>query len=227
MNFHRNYALRGFFGDSGGNIPSAEAATFGADSEELGIEEYTFYSTGNALKTCGWQFSANEPFTVLGLRFYEGSFSDKPHTLKLWNTNGEVVKEVTEVVASVDNWSDVVYFDEPVSVATGDTYVVSMYCAQSGISNAYAKTSTVTFNSKVTHNKSLRGGGNSFPTEDLTYVPLVDIVIGSANLPDFYKVERFTMDDIASEVQRITGTTTKVTPEQIITALEGVTAQTT
>lgn len=53
----------------------------------------------------------------------------------------------------------------------------------------------------------------------------VDIIIApvQAALPDSYEIQRTTMDDIAEEVQRITGTESKMTTAQIVTGLQSVT----
>lgn len=44
----------------------------------------------------------------------------------------------------------------------------------------------------------------------------------AAELPDDYQIQRTTMDDIAEEVQRLTGATEKLSTAQIITELSEV-----
>lgn len=219
-----------------GEYPKAEEAEFGAEnaSEEYGIQAATQYSYLPSKYVFGWKFKAKEAISILGLRFWDNFGGGYQYTMKLWNSAGEAVAGVQFAAEATRTWSQIEYFDTPVNIAIGETYTVSIHLTSiwESIAGSYGAKSEMTFNSKITFVESVKNTvklDTGFPgaTYSSTYVPLVDIIIGevAAELPNDYQIARTTMDDIAEEVQRITGTTEKMTTAQIITALQGVAVQ--
>lgn len=204
----------------GADLTNAEDSGFGNDPNgEHGIVvEGSAGTTADKNMTLGYVFTAAEAFSIVGLRYKQSRTS----TLKLWDSSGNAVKTIS--AAGVSDW-EILEFDTPLNVAIGETYTVTVYCTQPKV---LSKSST-TFNSKLTGvaiRYSIRE--DIFPTTDGggSNVACVDIVIApvDAERPNSYKIQRSTMDDIAEEVQRITGATDKLTTTQIIDALQDVEA---
>lgn len=212
----------------GGAFPVAEESVFGVESSSMayGLSSATVENRWiNNNITAGWRFTAAEAFSVLGLRYYDPSgFGGYRKWLTLWNSSGEVVKEIILTSAGSDGWYTE-YFDSPFNIAKGETYTVSIYTNSSSVGNR--STSSATWNSKLTSVKKVYSNtstSKTFPESSYSYTAMVDIVIGAVatELPDDYQVQRTTLDDIAVEVQRISGTTSKMTPAQMLTALQAI-----
>ena len=206
-------------------LPKAENAAFG----EANDIEYGYTLTHGTLgysgldRTIGYKFTVMESFAVVGLRIYTNGNSGKTWKLCLWKSDGTLLSSGTVTETSVEGWLSFI-FDTPVIVQPGEQYVVSGF----GSGNYHWRDSTINFNGKLTYVTSLYANGDTLPTSALTtmnYTP--DIIVGKATetLPNEYQIERETLDDIAEEVQRITGATTKLSIAQIITALQGIEAQ--
>ena len=207
----------------GGGLPNAEESSFGdndADIETGIVTLGTLSNSGSTMRqTTANKYTANEAISIVGLRLHPTS-SSTARTLYLYNENGEVVRKTEEITPVANTWT-MVYFDEPVNIAKGESFVVSASKVQY---IPKASVSDTTFNGKVTFVGG-SGGGGLFPSSFYgTIYGILDIIIGtvSAELPDEYQIARTTMDDIANEVKRITGTTGKMSTAQIIAALEGM-----
>lgn len=119
------------------------------------------------------------------------------------------------------------YLDEPLNIAIGEKYTVSTHTIYDGKPNSNIE--SVTFNPKLSFVNTSSSSDDAFPNDNVNtaVVASVDIIIGpiQAELPDIYQVARTTMDDIAEEVQRITGAETKLTTDDIQSGLESVVLQ--
>lgn len=210
-----------------GEYPKAEESAFGAEnaSEEHGILTFgNRNDQGSYTNTLGWRITAGEAFSIVGLRTW---YPYPGGTVKLWDANGQQIASATLSTKAADGWYEG-YLSEPITIAIGETFTVS-----GCYSNSYwLSTSQTTFNSKFAEVIGMRkGGSDGFPDAVCTYPGesptggIVDIIIKpvQAELPNDYQITRNTMDDIAEEVQRITGTTDKMTTAQIVTGLQSVT----
>ena len=208
----------------GAELPKAEEGAFGsAGGGEYGITALgsESQSTNSSTRTLGWKFTATEAFSIIGFRQKHSNENYK--RMKLWDSAGNLVASIT-TWDSTTEWKSY-YLDTPVNVAIGETYTVSV-CT---LYWTYAATSGTTFNDKLTDIQYVSAANDVYPTERAYSVFNIDIIIApvQAELPDSYEIQHSTMDDIAEEVQRITGATNKLSTEQIITALQGIAAQTT
>ena len=202
----------------GGGLPSAEESGFGNDSN-MGcgiVSEGTAGTTTTKSMTMGYVFTASEAFSIIGLRHKQANSA----RLKLWDSSGNVVTTIS--APGVSEWENY-YFDTPINVAIGETYTVTAYCYQPKV----VAMSNTTFNNKLTGIEvRYSARETTFPTTTggASSVACVDIIIApvAAELPDSYEIQRTTMDDIAIEIQRITGTEGKMTTAQIIAALEAM-----
>ncbi len=205
-------------------LPKAEESAFGIDS---GGNEYGIRTEGTASlhnestsRTFGYAFTAAEAFSIVGFR-HKQSNSGKNKTLSLWNSSGTKVVGMM-VKDDATDWIDY-YFDTPIDVAAGETYTVSVYTYQP-LCMRFDKT---VFNPKLTNTAIRYYNTNAYPSGNagnFFYFAFVDIIIKpvQAPLPDDYQITRTTMDDIAEEIQRITGETGKLSTAQIVTALQGI-----
>lgn len=211
-----------------GEYPKAEEGAFGVDSGglEFGItnmgKKYDFAPSGCS---AGWSFEPSEAISVHGLRYYDYFGTGNIRVLTLWNPNGDAVRQVEYTSVNDSAWHSVM-FDTPMNIGVGETYTVSVF-NRSSLNVGSPKAKNTEFNTKLNNVKGLYSSteSNVMPTETYSgYTPLVDIIIGSvaAELPFDYQIQRTTMDDIAEEVQRLTGATEKLTTAQIITGLREV-----
>lgn len=202
-------------------LPKAEEAIFGIDSNVgYGIlsEGNTKTSIANNFVTLGWTFTAVEAFTIVGFR---DKLTNGNKTIKLWDSSGNLVTSLFSYENATDGWISH-YLDVPINVAIGETYTITVYAYNP---SGPTKSDTV-FNAKLTGIDVRYTAKDKFPTDSgyTAYLAFVDIIIApvSAELPDDYQITRTTMDDIAEEVQRITGATGKLSTAQIVTALQGI-----
>ena len=207
-----------------GEYPKAEEAAFGAENVS---EEYGITITGSVSSTsqnnprCYNNFTANEAFSIIGVRIYNIA-GQSGMTVRLYDSSGQIVRQVEDVNSETKTWAEV-YFDNPVNVAIGESFTVSV---KTDSNVTYISKSNVTLNSKVTYNFGNYTISNTLPTTGSTssLYGIGDIIIGevAAELPNDYQITRTTMDDIAEEVQRITGTEGKMTTAQITTSLSEI-----
>ena len=210
-------------------LPKAEEAIFGKEDDadiETGIVTLGTINFESLTRTFYPfnKYTAREPLSIIGLRIYVIQ-NPASRTLSLWNANGERVRKTEQITPSVNTWTNA-YFDEPVNIAMGESFAISA-------SGAYYPTSSdasnTTINAKVSFDGSSEYDYDSFPStfRQYKYWGIVDFLIGPARaeLPDDYQITRTTMDDIAEEVQRITGETGKLSTAQIQDGLESVILQ--
>src|SRR5205085_2431559 len=76
------------------------------------------------------KFTTNTAGTVSGVRFYKGSLNTGSHVGKLWNRTGTLLASVTFTGETGSGWQQA-NFATPVSIAAGQTYIVS-YLAPNG-----------------------------------------------------------------------------------------------
>lgn len=203
-----------------GEYPKAEESAFGVAGDiENGI---TSYGTGGnisiaTLKSYGWKFTAAEAFSIIGFRQKHSNNYEKRMTI--WDSSGTAVADIV----TSDNAAEWIsyYFDNPINVAIGESYTVSVYTK----APYYLAQGECTFNGKLLSIETYMSTGYMKPVGNCgAFIYNIDIIIApvSAELPNDYQITRNTMDDIAEEVQRITGATDKMTTAQIITALQNL-----
>lgn len=206
----------------GEDLPSAEEyGSFGlaVKTEQYGItindtSKISYYAVGGT-KYVYSQYKAKEAFSLVGVRVYAVSGHTK-HTLEI-SINETLKTTVNLTGGTVNTWNHV-YFDNPLTVAVGD--VIKIYDSFGKDYPMFISTSYVTVNGMV----EFVGGWQNSTT---SIYGIYDVIIApvQAELPDIYRIERTTMDDIAEEVQRITGTETKMSTAQIQSGLESVVLQ--
>lgn len=125
---------------AGGTAASWQFHTAGADGCPCTLFSGEIPATGSANDGArvelGMEFTPAEAGAVTGMRFYRGAANAGPHTGTLWSAVGEPLATVTFPDQPGTGWRTA-YFDEPVDVTPGTSYVVS-YLAPSG---GYAVTS--------------------------------------------------------------------------------------
>ena len=222
------------------NLPSAEEAVFGTQEDD--VVEYSILShdePGAISNVTGKHYGSdvviNETFSLRGFRLC-GCVSGGNYNVKAWDAETlELVAEATvkTTYSNKDTWYETL-IDVPVNLVKGKTYTLTL--KGSSYSIGYQNNRYITANPKVTYKTGLKiGPENECPTESVAYSVTsrdkisVCLVMGAPlDETDIleYKVYTETMDDIADEVKRITGTNTKLTTEQILTSLKGIAALT-
>lgn len=213
----------------GGGLPEAESGTFGANdaSIELGFsikEGYSVSKYAGYDVYYGTTYKAREALAILGVRVF--SYQIRTISVYLWDANSNLVGQVDNVTTVKQGYTDV-YFSNPANVAMGEEFTISLSNHTYG---ATISPNYITMNSKITF--VLGGKGSSNPPVSPSYEQNVLYGIGcpilgtisTVELPDEYQIARSTLDDIANEVKRITGTTGKITIDTMLTALQGIEA---
>ena len=217
----------------GAELPDAESGTFGNDaaSSQLGFSINEGRSVD--VKNLGYSkyvaatYKANEALSIMGVRVFLAYFRDY-RSIYLWNASGELIGQIDGITVQKNSYTDV-YFSNPVNISIGEEFTFSLTneTYSTRISKSY-----ISMNSKITFVQSNVDSSNP-PTggTDTSYLygvfcPIIG-TINTVELPDSYEIQRTTMDDIAEEVQRITGTESKMTTAQIVTALQGIATPTT
>ncbi|MEU8267314.1 DUF4082 domain-containing protein [Sphaerisporangium sp. NPDC049002] len=72
----------------------------------------------------GVKFQATTSGTIRGIRFYKGSLNVGTHIGSLWTTDGQLLASATFSNETASGWQQV-FFDTPVPVTAGTTYVAS------------------------------------------------------------------------------------------------------
>lgn len=75
----------------------------------------------------GLKFRSDIPGKVLGVKFYKSSANTGQHVANLWSPSGQKLASATFSGESASGWQKVL-FAQPVSIAAGQTYVVSYNC---------------------------------------------------------------------------------------------------
>lgn len=213
-------------------LPDAEDGAFGVSDEAY---SYGLISTGTAndpLKdstaTGAIRYRAREAIAILGWR-YKRHYSNKSVALMLWGHDDQLVRSKSGVKSETAEWTEE-WFTEPFNVAVNENFTVGM----KEYGPKYTAVSGLTFNGSIEFLGAYSGtsdylDSNGIPTPTSDNIYMVDVIIGpvQAERPGEYKVTVETMDDIANEVKRITGTTGKMNTASIITALQGMVVQAT
>lgn len=216
---------------SASDLPSAEETTFGIGIDD-GPTEYaitnlpTLTKGNNASYYNGLKFTVLSAFSVKGFRVVNRAGSNyTSFTPKLYRLSDNELIASASVTCAGGATADVL-IDAPVNLTVGETYAVFIYNGPI----SYTPISKVTINSKIgsvagiaTTSESLSDILASNNSENIYGV--VFPIMGEsldAEIPTEYKVQLTTMNDIAEEVQRITGTTAKLTTAQILTALQNL-----
>lgn len=218
---------------SASDLPDAESGVFGDNdaSVEFGFsinEGKSIADTGGGYEYYfSTTYKANEALSILGVRLFH-YYNRSDLSVYLWNASGVLVGQIDGVAVAYQSYTDV-YFSIPASIAIGEEFTISV---SKEIYSTKISKSYVTMNSKIAFvrsNYDYADGKLPSINETTSYLygigcPIIG-TIDTVELPDEYKIDRSTMDDIANEVKRITETTGKFTPEQIITALQALLAQ--
>lgn len=201
------------------DLPNAEDSSFGVANN---TKEYGFATVGSVVdgalkRTFGYKFTVGETVDLFGVRI-TGVGMSNPAQVALWDSDGNVVTEQS-IKWTSGIWTEFI-LDTPITLAIGSTYTFGLF---GGFTD---RLDSATFNGKLVNAQIVRNSTQdlSMPTTAGTSIPCADIIIGSVSgkLPDEYNIQRTTMDDIAEEVQRISGTTTKMNTAQIIAGLSEV-----
>lgn len=199
-------------------LPNAEESAFGFNPNGNCLTPTNSIKYMYASYTQGWVFEALESFTAIGIRHQQSSGTK---TLRV-SQDGVALRTIyNDEEATNDNWVSC-YFDSPLNIVAGGVYYVTCYGIPKG-----TVSDKPTFDGKVRFLGRSLAMGDVIPTtynaDYLYYIPHVDLIVGDTlELPNNYQITRTTMDNIAVEVQRITGSTAKMTTEQIITVLQGI-----
>lgn len=212
-------ALKGV--EAGGEeLPNAEDYAFGEEAVD-GREAISFNSASGSLSTkytFGLRFTAAEAFQIVGFAYAKDG-------IYIWDADENLVKEVSYTANSGTYTYEL---DEPFVVNAGETYTIGSRFYNS---HPYVNISACAFDAAlgtVTAWVS-RTGSLLYPENSTTYIPAITMTIASIaaeddSVPKTYQIMLGTMTEIAEEVKRISGTELdKLTPAQIITALQGVT----
>jgi len=89
-------------------VPGTPAAS-GAEALELGVK-----------------FQSDLAGTVTGIRFYQGTGNNGPHTASLWTAGGTLLARAAVSEAAGTGWRSAT-FSTPVSITAGTTYVASYF----------------------------------------------------------------------------------------------------
>jgi hypothetical protein len=82
----------------------------------------------------GMQFQVSQSGSIAGIRFYKGTQNTGTHVGRLWSASGTLLASATFTQESASGWQEV-YFDQPVTLQIGQTYVAS-YHTSSGYYSA-------------------------------------------------------------------------------------------
>lgn len=212
---------------TGDNLPIAEETTFGNVSLEYGRLTPTSFTqqSGTNKYSTGYKFTPNIAFAIYGLCGYKLGTT----YFQLWDADAQTLITEVQAPSEASGMTDVM-LPAPINVVPGKNYVVCVYST----SEAMTTFSTPTFSDKVTAKyKGLSSSGRNVCPNYTN--KLSSGVSGSANfiigpvitesVIQEYKIQVETLDRIASEVQRITGITSQISLERIISALQAIDAQ--
>lgn len=214
---------------SGGavELPDAEDAYFGTDIESGGLEN-AILSGGSMTQSSstntryGLRFTPAEAFEIRAIRVWISNWTKPSRKVVLHDSDGNVLFSV-EDGNGAGGWNQI-DLETPIVVSPNKTY--TLYQNTYYYSGYNYDFSGTVFNSKLGTVVGATGANNNTgtPTDTTLYCGSVDFVIApmAAPAPEEYKVQRSTMDSIANEVKRITGASTVLKPNEIITALQGI-----
>lgn len=223
---------------SSGEMYNVEEYSFGVayDATEYAIISYPSTperSKNSSIFYCGWKFKVLSAISVKGFKII-GRSDNSTSTTPVWLYRVSD-KQLIAHVDSMDTGraaASEYFFDTPVNLTVGETYGVYVRMDHP----PYYEIGAVTLNPKIEW-----VNGISSTSSDLDTIlagdtnPVVKNIRGvvfpiigdpiDAVIPTEYKVQLTTMNDIAEEVQRISGTETKMTVEQMWQELSEVILQ--
>ena len=130
----------------------------------------------------GMRFQVTEGGSVMGIRFYKGAQNTGTHVAKLWSADGTLLASATFTGETSSGWQQV-NFSQPVTLATGQTYVASYhtdagyYAATSGFFSSSYSQGPITGESGV-----YAYGNGGFPTKSYNASNYwVDVVFAAGN----------------------------------------------
>lgn len=217
----------------GGELYNAEEYTFGAQDEttEYAVTNIKGFSRSNndVTYSAGWKFEVLSAVSVRGFRMKNSNYSSYTNfTAKLYRVSDSELIASASMVCARDATVDV-FLDAPVNLTVGETYVVYV---RNNYWN-YASITNVTVNSKIGFVNGILIKSDIVSDILATSEQLNEItgfifpIIGdpiNAGIPTEFKVQLTTMNEIANEIQRITGTAVKMSTTEIINALQGIEA---
>lgn len=172
-------ADEGYYGLSSVTVEAAESGgSGGSGGSEYGIISMTgtFDDCGSGAMEAINRYIANEDLEITGLRVYDASDAgSESRQLVLYDENKNVLVRTSSVSPPLGEWAEA-NFSPPVTIAAGKTFYV-------GTTKAYYTSligeTNVTFNEKITFNKSMAVSPGQWPTWWNGYVRgIVDIIIG-------------------------------------------------
>lgn len=218
---------------TGDDLPNAEEAFFGTqasdvyerfmiNADSLSPTSPGYYDSGQH----GYMFSVKETIAFNGFWFYGRGFA---MLVRLWDvTNSTVI--VAQQVSASWYWSKNL-ISEPLNLSPGITYAITAV-PNSSCPYYTVDKSDVEWNSKITFVDSCYTTSYAevpHLATNISYIQNVIDPIFSEALTETviteYKIQTETMTSIAEEVQRISGTTTKMTTAQIEEELAAVVLQ--
>ena len=134
--------------------------------------------------TVGVRFTAAQPGTIIGVRYYKGLGNTGTHVGSLWTASGTLLASASFTNETASGWQTVL-FNAPVSVAAGVTYVASYFgnYGYSVTANDFA-TPHVRGPLTATSGTFTYAGQNSFPTTNNTNNYWVDVVYSGVATPN-------------------------------------------
>lgn len=126
----------------------------------------------------GWEFTANSPMEIIGLRAI--ARSTYAGTLKFGDLNGVLVEKSVNLASG--QWVEV-SLDSPIQLVSGNNYIVMLFGTQNTLT--YANTNLLTLDSRITYVQARYG---SYPgNKESGNLYAADIVISGGNPP--YRVK--------------------------------------
>lgn len=217
-------------------LPNAEDWSFGSSSNayEYGYPEGKFFQ--NTTNTSGnrkcHKFLVNQDFGCYGFRTWLRYKYE--YVLQLWDVEKDsMLAELTVTPTEVDTWKDYM-LASPVNLFAGKEYVMTAYTTTVG-GAMWFRNDPSYFNAKITDMGTSAISDVEAPPSGMgtfsKYVyfirpvtPIIGHLITESVIQE-YKIQTITMNSIATEVQRITNTTSNLTTAQIQTGLESVVLQ--
>lgn len=205
-------------------LPSVMDYTFGvSDTFETcpDIKSTTAsFSRPDNQKTLGYQFVPGTAMAIYGIGTLT-KFTHDQFTTILWDSNGNEMRRDT--ITGVTGWSDHM-FDTPINLVPGNTYTYGQSGGRDCSIYGYAVSSKFTSFKKVFVDSYYTMPIYEINDEPPPFVFYIGPAVVDSN-PEKYEITKVTMDEIATEVMRISNTENGMTPAEIIDTLEEVKLQ--
>ena len=204
-------------------LPAAEEYVFGKQyvTVEYAVTQWSSTSYSTSSKSAGWSFVAAESFQITQLQVFSKFFSGSL-AIGIWNSNGDLLFEANVSRSAGDKWYSA-QLEKPLVVTLGETYTVGCLGGKSVNCHGDSSHSKV-ISSKLRDITYVQGDTGTCPTTPFNYfVPMsFRMEPVEQELPYDYQVGRPTLDDIATEVMRITDRGTKMSLADILSSLQAV-----